>query len=105
MSKNYVSYMIRDSEFTTVNAKKVIEDIRAFYPTYPHVILSLKKVDYIDSSGVSALIKLNQELKNNLYIIDYNERIYELYTIMDISKFLNFYGNIEDAIYAIQQKD
>ena len=80
------------SEFVTLQAEGVIR-----------VILSLEKVKYSDSSGLSALLVGNRIFTENGDFIIYgvNEHVMKLINISQLDKVINILPTKEEAIDAI----
>lgn len=80
------------SEFVTLQAEGVLR-----------VILSLEKVKYSDSSGLSALLVANRIFteKGDFIIYGVNEHVMKLISISQLDKVINILPTKEEAIDAI----
>jgi anti-anti-sigma factor len=71
------------------------------------IILNLKKIDFIDSSGIGALIRISNDLKKidgNLQIVT-NPRVSQTIKTVRLEKFLILQTSLEDALNAIKKSN
>ncbi|MEB3192467.1 MAG: STAS domain-containing protein [Snowella sp.] len=67
------------------------------------VILDLSKIDFLDSSGLGALVQLAKQAKNqggSLQIVT-NSRVTQTVKLVRLEKFLPLHNNVEEAIAAL----
>ncbi|CAM2067068.1 Anti-sigma factor antagonist [Sulfidibacter corallicola] len=77
---------------------KIIDDHNRF------VILDLCGVDFIDSSGLAAVVycfKLTG-IKDELAICASNERVLHLFKLTRLHDMINIYGSVDEAIAALK---
>jgi anti-anti-sigma factor len=68
-----------------------------------NVILDLSKIDFLDSSGLGALVQLAKQSKNqagSLQIVT-NSRVTQTIKLVRLEKFLPLHNNLEEAIAAL----
>ncbi|MFB0972742.1 MAG: STAS domain-containing protein [Neofamilia sp.] len=61
--------------------------------------LDFTNLDYIDSTGLGALISIlkeSQEIGKNIYLIEVNERIRKLFKITQLEDMFKFIGEIDE---------
>ena len=66
-----------------------------------NIILDLNMIDYIDSLGIGAIIKLHKQIQDDngsFIIINMSKAIYKLITMLNIEKTLSIKENIKEAI-------
>ncbi|NOK70988.1 MAG: anti-sigma factor antagonist [Chloroflexi bacterium AL-N10] len=65
-----------------------------------HVILALNQIEFVDSSGIGALVHIFKETKNadgSLQIVT-NPRVTQTVKLMRLDKFLSLRKSVEEAI-------
>ncbi|MEA5535756.1 STAS domain-containing protein [Crocosphaera sp. XPORK-15E] len=70
------------------------------------VILVLSQIDFIDSSGLGALVQLVKKAQNNqgsLQVVT-NPRVTQTVKLVRLEKFLSLQANLEDAIASLKKK-
>lgn len=70
------------------------------------VILVLSQIDFIDSSGLGALVRLVKEAQNNkgsLQVVT-NPRVTQTVKLVRLEKFLSLQATVEDAIANLKKK-
>lgn len=68
-----------------------------------NVILDLSKIDFLDSSGLGALVQLAKQSKNqagSLQIVT-NSRVTQTIKLVRLEKFLPLHNTLEEAIAAL----
>ena len=79
----------------------IFEDIHS-------VIVDLTKVDYINSVGLSFLIKVLTLSRNNggdVYVVNVSEKIQNLLILTRLKSFFSIFNSKEDAIRALNERD
>ncbi len=72
----------------------------------PHIILSLAQIDFVDSSGLGALVQLvkrAQTAKGTMQIVT-NPRVTQTVKLVRLEKFLSLQDSIDAAIANIPKK-
>lgn len=88
--------------FSEPTFRKVIGKCIEAGPT--NVILSLAQIDFIDSSGVGALVQLMKLTKNaggNLQIVT-NPRVSQTLKLVQLDKFFSLQPSIEAAVEKLE---
>ena len=70
----------------------------------PNVVLDLSKIDFVDSSGLGALVQLvkaAQTLGGSLQIVT-NPRVTQTVKLVRLEKFLSLQPSVEDALANIK---
>ena len=70
----------------------------------PNVVLDLSKIDFVDSSGLGALVQLvkaAQNLGGSLQIVT-NPRVTQTVKLVRLEKFLSLQPSVEDALANIK---
>jgi anti-sigma B factor antagonist len=65
-----------------------------------HVVIDMKKMDYIDSSGLAALVsKLNDfhKKKGNIHLASMNDTVRKVFDITFLSQHFRIFPGIEEA--------
>ena len=84
--------------FSEPNFRKVIGQFIDSGPS--HIILSLSQIDFIDSSGLGALVQLvkkAQTVGGSLQIVT-NPRVTQTVKLVRLEKFLSLRSSVEEAI-------
>ncbi|MGB3239069.1 MAG: STAS domain-containing protein [Geitlerinemataceae cyanobacterium] len=71
-----------------------------------HIILDLSKIDFIDSSGLGALVQLVKKAQTaggSLQIVT-NARVKQTVKLVRLEKFLSLQPSLEDALENVQKK-
>ncbi len=66
----------------------------------PHIILDLSKIDFVDSSGLGALVKLvkkTQSVEGTLQVVA-NARVMQTVKLVRLEKFLSIQASVDDAL-------
>lgn len=70
----------------------------------PHIVLDLSKIDFVDSSGLGALVQLvkkAQEAKGSLQIVT-NPRVTQTVKLVRLEKFLSLQPSVEEALEKVK---
>jgi anti-sigma B factor antagonist len=70
-------------------------------------ILDLKKINYVSSTGIGALIRIISELKKrdkNIYWMNLNEKVYSIIDLLGFTKFFRIL-NSENELDAVIKKE
>lgn len=70
-----------------------------------HIILDLSKIDFVDSSGLGALVQLVKTAQNNqgtLQIVS-NPRVTQTVKLVRLEKFLSLQPSVEEALQNIKE--
>jgi anti-anti-sigma factor len=70
----------------------------------PHIILDLSKIDFVDSSGLGALVKLvkkTQTEEGSLQVVA-NARVMQTVKLVRLEKFLSIQTSVDEAIANLQ---
>jgi anti-anti-sigma factor len=83
--------------FTRVLGSKVSEDPK-------NIILDLSQIDFVDSSGLGALVRLAKEVQNNkaVFQIVTNARVTQTVKLVRLDKFLMLQSSVDDAVANIK---
>ncbi len=87
--------------FSEPTFRKVVSDCIIAGPS--HVILDLSKIDFLDSSGLGALVqlaKLSKNYEGSLNIVT-NSRVTQTVKLVRLEKFLPLHGTLDEAIAAV----
>jgi anti-anti-sigma factor len=90
--------------FSEPTFRKVLGDAMGKGPV--NVILDLSSIDFLDSSGLGALVQLAKQAKNqegNLHIVT-NSRVTQTVKLVRLEKFLPLYPTLDEAIAALPSK-
>ena len=94
-----------EGEIDVYNAYELRNEInQAIEKKYFDLIIDLKNVSYIDSSGLGVLVSGVKSLMNNqgsLKLVDLNEKIRSLTKLTGLEKFFEIYDNIDEAIASV----
>jgi anti-anti-sigma factor len=66
----------------------------------PHIILDLSKIDFVDSSGLGALVKLvkkTQSVEGTLQVVA-NARVMQTVKLVRLEKFLSIQTSVDEAL-------
>jgi anti-anti-sigma factor len=66
----------------------------------PQIILDLSKIDFVDSSGLGALVKLvkkTQSVEGTLQVVA-NARVMQTVKLVRLEKFLSIQASVDDAL-------
>jgi anti-anti-sigma factor len=66
----------------------------------PHIILDLSKIDFVDSSGLGALVKLvkkTQSVEGTLQVVA-NARVMQTVKLVRLEKFLSIQASVDEAL-------
>ncbi len=88
--------------FSEPTFRKVLSDLIAESPY--HIILDLSKIDFLDSSGLGALVQLAKLAKGetgSLHIVT-NSRVTQTVKLVRLEKFLPLHNTLEEAISAVK---
>jgi anti-anti-sigma factor len=70
-----------------------------------HLILDLSQIDFVDSSGLGALVQLvkkAQSLTGTLQIVS-NPRVTQTVKLVRLEKFLSLQPSVDDAVNAVKE--
>lgn len=87
--------------FSEPTFRKVVSDHIADGPS--QVVLDLSKIDFLDSSGLGALVQLAKQAKNqqgSLQIVT-NSRVTQTVKLVRLEKFLPLHNTLDEAIAAV----
>jgi anti-anti-sigma factor len=103
VQKNYQIFRLTGllDAFSEPTFRKVLGDFLSKGPA--NVILDLSTIDFLDSSGLGALVQLAKQSKNqggNLHIVT-NARVTQTVKLVRLEKFLPLHANLNDAIAAL----
>ncbi|AMW30827.1 hypothetical protein N39L_55910 [Limnospira platensis NIES-39] len=68
-----------------------------------HIVLDLSQIDFVDSSGLGALVQLVKKAQTNggtLQIVS-NPRVTQTVKLVRLEKFLSLQQTVEDAVAAV----
>lgn len=85
---------------TSPELKKSFESIRT-----NKVVIDMKNVGYIDSSGLATLVELLKKLKQkggNLSLSQVSEKVKSLFEITKLDRLFSIYPSNEDAINSLK---
>ena len=88
--------------FSEATFRKVISNCIDEAPA--HVILDLSKIDFVDSSGLGALVQLVKKAQSaggSLQIVT-NPRVTQTVKLVRLEKFLSLQPSVEDALANIK---
>ena len=88
--------------FSEPTFRKVVSDHIETGPS--HVVLDLSTIDFIDSSGLGALVqvtKLSQNKAGSLQIVT-NPRVTQTVKLVRLEKFLHLHNSLPEAIAAAE---
>ncbi|MEB3310451.1 MAG: STAS domain-containing protein [Snowella sp.] len=86
--------------FSEPTFRKVLGDLIESGPA--NVVLDLSKIDFLDSSGLGALVQLTKQAKNkngNLQIVT-NPRVTQTVKLVRLEKFLPLHSTLDEALTA-----
>lgn len=89
--------------FSEATFRKVLEKCIEDGPK--HVILDLSKIDFVDSSGLGALVQLvkkAQTLEGTLQIVS-NPRVTQTVKLVRLEKFLSLQPSVDEAVEAVKE--
>jgi anti-anti-sigma factor len=90
--------------FSEPTFRKVLGDAMSKGPA--NVILDLSTIDFLDSSGLGALVQLAKQAKNQegtLHIVT-NSRVTQTVKLVRLEKFLPLHATLNEAIAALPSK-
>lgn len=70
-----------------------------------HIVLDLSQIDFVDSSGLGALVQLVKKAQTNggtLQIVS-NPRVTQTVKLVRLEKFLSLQQTVEDAVAAVKK--
>lgn len=99
-SKNYQLFRLTGllDAFSEPTFRKVLEQCLDDGPS--HIILDLSKIDFVDSSGLGALVQLVKKAKDSngsLQIVT-NARVTQTVKLVRLEKFLSLRPSVDDAL-------
>lgn len=71
----------------------------------PNVVLDLSKIDFVDSSGLGALVRLAKDAQNaegSLQIVT-NPRVTQTVKLVRLEKFLSLQPSVEQALENVKE--
>ncbi len=83
-------------EIDTYTAPKLREELSTFAEGDNTIIVNLKNVSYLDSTGLGVFVRLFKQLKKNkgeLKLTDLSDRLKRLFKITGLSNIMNIPGN------------
>lgn len=94
-------------EIDVYNAYELRNEIdKAIEKKHYHLIMDLKNVSYIDSSGLGVLVSAVKSLishQGSLKLVELNEKIRSLTKLTGLEKFFEIYDNMEEALASNSQ--
>lgn len=87
--------------FSEPTFRKIVGEYLVQGPS--NVVLDLSKIDFLDSSGLGALVQLAKQAKNqngNLHIVT-NSRVTQTVKLVRLEKFLPLYATLDQAVEAL----
>ncbi|WP_235678346.1 STAS domain-containing protein [Cylindrospermopsis curvispora] len=90
--------------FSEPTFRKVLEGKIGEGPN--NIILDLSQIDFIDSSGLGALVQLAKQAQNSQgsFQIVPNARVTQTVKLVRLEKFLSLQGTVEEAVEKINNK-
>jgi len=88
--------------FSEPTFRKVLSDLIAESPY--QIILDLSKIDFLDSSGLGALVQLAKQAKTkegSLHIVT-NSRVTQTVKLVRLENFLPLHNTLDEAIAAVK---
>jgi len=73
---------------TARSADLLVETVRPLIPDNKRVVLDLTKLEYLDSSGLGAVVRLwmtSKKAGSELKVVNLNQRLKDLFTLTNIS--------------------
>jgi len=103
--KNYTLITVH-GEIDLYNAKELKErvSVAEVSASSPNLILDIKDVDYIDSTGLGILIGIKRratERNGKLALVLHSDRINKLFEITGLNKIFTITKSVEEAIEAV----
>jgi anti-anti-sigma factor len=73
----------------------------------PHVILDLSSIDFIDSTGVGALVQIAKQVqtRSGVFQIVSNPRVTQTVKLVRLEKFLSLRQSLQEALDALPHQD
>jgi anti-sigma B factor antagonist len=87
-------------EIDAYTAPKLREELSPFAEGDNTIIVNLKNVSYLDSTGLGVFVSLFKQLKKNegeLKLTDLSDRLIRLFEITGLSNIMSISGNPEDG--------
>lgn len=87
-------------EIDAYTAPKLKEELSPFAEVDNTIIVNLKNVSYLDSTGLGVFVSLFKQLKKNegeLKLTGLSDRLKRLFNITGLSNIMNISGNPEDG--------
>ncbi len=99
----YTVIQIKIEELDFVKTPAISEAIHTLLAeiNYPNIIFDLQNLYYIDSTGLSTLITMSKNIRDNgneLVIVCNSTKILQLFKIASIDKFFRIFNNYNDAV-------
>ncbi len=69
----------------------------------PRLVIDLKEVDYMDSSGLGTLVKIFQQVnayKGKMALVAMNDRVRNAFEITRLDKFFSIHDSVDEALKA-----
>lgn len=95
-----------NNEYKLSPIYSAIEDL--IFEDVHSVVVDLTKVDYINSVGLSFLIKvltLSRNHGGDVYVVNVSEKIQNLLILTRLKSFFSIFNSKEDAIRALNERD
>lgn len=89
--------------FSEATFRKVLGNLIDHTPV--DMILDLSKIEFLDSSGLGALVQISKKLKDanlTLHIVT-NARVTQTVKLVRLDKFLSLHDSLDDALKNINQ--
>lgn len=71
----------------------------------PHIILDLSQIDFLDSSGLGALVQLVKQTQNNggSFQVVTNPRVTQTVKLVRLEKFFSLQQTLDDALATVEK--
>lgn len=95
----------QDETLTVTNCDKLKTDFDSVAARKNNVILDLVEVNFLDSSGLGALLSIKRKsnnLQQELYLVIKSKSVLALIELIRMNKILDIYPSVEDAVEALQ---
>ena len=66
------------------------------------LVLDLKEVNMITSSGIGIFLNINQSLKSKFILADANEEVTKVLELTKVTSVIKLLGNVDEAMTALQ---
>ncbi|PKL37774.1 MAG: hypothetical protein CVV44_15665 [Spirochaetae bacterium HGW-Spirochaetae-1] len=103
--RNKFDYKIFDltGDIDSNDAVHIEASIKEVNPEINQVILNMEEVGYITGTALNYLMKLNKEMPGNIFIMNANQDLIQIFKSNNAAKFFNFIVN-ENLLMEKQKK-